>query len=244
MDKDYTYNPDQYWQDTEDSYPHYPTVRHRKRFILKKLKKHFPDGNFSVFDFGCGEGTLLKTIQEMFQLQNDQVGGCDISEQAIVGAQQKLGSPHLTHDLYPPLQKSFDVMLCSEVLEHTTEYEAIIRYMYENLSPGGIMIVTTQTGRIHASDRYTGHTQHFKIQELTALMKGMGLKMVSARLWGWPFFTLQKYLTNLQFNRIRKNYLEGNLTLRKKIVFGLTYCAYYLHDFIPYGPQIYVVARK
>ena len=39
MDQEYTYNPDQYWQNTEDSYPYYPTVRHRKRFILRALKK-------------------------------------------------------------------------------------------------------------------------------------------------------------------------------------------------------------
>ena len=89
MEENYTYNPDQYWQDTEDSYPYYPTVRHRKRFILGTIKKYFPKGNFSAFDFGCGEGTLLKTIQDQYNLSSGQVGGCDISEQAIDGAKQK-----------------------------------------------------------------------------------------------------------------------------------------------------------
>jgi 2-polyprenyl-3-methyl-5-hydroxy-6-metoxy-1,4-benzoquinol methylase len=244
MEENYTYNPDQYWQDTEDSYPYYPTVRHRKRFILGTIKKYFPKGNFSAFDFGCGEGTLLKTIQDQYNLSSGQVGGCDISEQAIDGAKQKIGSPHLMHALYPTLEKKFDIMLCSEVLEHTTEYEAICRWMSGHLSPGGIMIVTTQTGRIHASDRYTGHTQHFCIKELCTLIEKIELTVVTAKLWGWPFFTLQKYLTNIRFDQIQENYLEGCLTLRKKIVFAVTYAVYCLHDLIPYGPQIYVVAKK
>lgn len=244
MDSNYTYNPDTYWQDTEDSYPHYPTVRHRKRFILSTLRKQYPKGDFSVFDFGCGEGTLLATIQEQFGLSQDQIGGCDISEQAIEGARKKLNSPHLTHALYPKLSQKFDVMLCSEVIEHTTEYESILRWMSENVQPGGIMIVTTQSGHIHASDLYTGHTQHFILKDLRKMMEGFGMQMMISRLWGWPLFTLQKYLTNIRFDAIQKNYLEGNVTLRKNIVFALAYAAYFLHDLIPIGPQIYICARK
>ncbi|MDA1208693.1 MAG: class I SAM-dependent methyltransferase [bacterium] len=238
------YDPDQYWQDTEDSYPHYPTVRHRKRFILNMLQKHRKGNDWSVFDFGCGEGTLLKTIQEKFRLQEDNVGGCDISKQAVDGAMKKLNSPHISNELYPTSSKTYDVMLCSEVVEHTTQYEKILRWMAEHTSPGGIMIVTTQAGRIHASDNYTGHTQHFQITALSKLIEDLGLQIVKRRLWGWPLFTLQKYLTNVQFQKIQDSYLEGGLTLRKRIVFGLTYCGYMLHDVIPFGPQIYIVAKK
>lgn len=244
MDQEYTYNPDQYWQNTEDSYPYYPTVRHRKRFILRALKKHIQAPVFSAFDFGCGEGSLLKSIQNKFGLTQEHIGGCDISKKATERAQENLRSPHLIHALYPKLQHPFDAITCCEVLEHTTEYADILRWMYENLKSGGVMIVTTQTGRIHASDRYTGHTQHFRIRELRSLLEKMGLEILQARLWGWPLFTIQKYLTNVHFDRIRKNYLEGTLTLRKKIVFTIAYFVYVLHDLIPFGPQIYIVARK
>lgn len=244
MDSTYIYDPDIYWQDTEHSYPHYPTVRHRKRFILKALRKHRPEGSFSIYDFGCGEGTLLKTIQQEFALNDADIGGCDISKEAIETAQAKLHTPHLSHALFPKLSRTFDVMVCSEVIEHTTQYESILRWMSENVSPGGLMIVTTQAGRIHASDRYTGHAQHFRLGELCSLITGMGMRIVTSRLWGWPLFTLQKYLTNVRFERIQHAYLEGELTARKKLVFGLAYLAYFFHDVLPYGPQIYLVARK
>jgi hypothetical protein len=34
------------------------------------------------------------------------------------------------------------------------------------------------------------------------------------------------------------------MTARKRLVFDLTHAAYFVHDLIPFGPQLYVVARK
>jgi 2-polyprenyl-3-methyl-5-hydroxy-6-metoxy-1,4-benzoquinol methylase len=260
------YNPDQYWQNTQNSYPHYPTVRHRKRFILSTLKKFIKSrsrdskiadsgcsdfriaatvgDSFSVFDFGCGEGTLLKTIQQRFNLNENKIGGCDISQEAVLSAKQKIHTPHITHALFPTLTKTFDVMICSEVLEHTTDYANIIQWMSENLSTNGIMILTTQAGTIHASDRYTGHTQHFVLKDLSALVESFGLQITVSRLWGWPLFTLQKYLTNIRFERIQNDFLEGGLSFKKRFIFGLAYTLYFIHDLIPFGPQVYIVARK
>jgi hypothetical protein len=112
------------------------------------------------------------------------------------------------------------------------------------LVDGGRLILTTQAGKIHASDKYTGHTQHFEIAHLEAVLKHLGFEIEKSRPWGFPFFTLQKYLTNLRFEKVRQNYLEGELTLRKRCVFEIAYFLFYLHDFIKLGPQIYIVARK
>ena len=238
------YNPDTYWESTEASYPHYPTVRHRKRFILNAIAcAKLPPG-FTVFDFGCGEASLLKSIQAKFRLLDDQLGGCDVSGRAVVSAKMKLKSPYLFHALYPDLPRTFDVMICSEVIEHTRDYKKILEWMHANLAPGGLLILTTQAGKIHGSDRYTGHTQHFDRRELTNLLISIGYKIEQSYLWGWPFFTLQKYMTDFRFEQIQANYLEGSLSLRKKIIFSLAYLAYCLHDLIPFGPQIYITARK
>ncbi len=238
------YDPDHYWEATEGSYPHYPTVRHRKRFILNAIQSAQLSPGFSVFDFGCGEASLLKSIQNRFRLQDGQLGGCDVSGRAVVSAKRKLKSPYFFHALYPECPKQFDVMICSEVIEHTRNYAEILRWMYKNLAPGGLMILTTQTGKIHGSDRYTGHTQHFRKRELDTLLREIGYSIERSYLWGWPFFTLQKYMTDIRFAKIQRNYLEGGLSLRKKCVFALAYAAYGVHDLIPYGPQIYITARK
>jgi hypothetical protein len=130
------------------------------------------------------------------------------------------------------------------VIEHTKDYFYILRWIKNNLAEGGRLILTTQAGKIHASDKYTGHTQHFEITHLDAVLKHLGFEIEKSRAWGFPFFTLQKYLTNLRFEKVRLNYLEGELSLRKRFVFETAYILFYLHDLIRLGPQIYITAKK
>ena len=241
---DQEHDPEQYWRLTKDSYPHYPTIRHRQRFLRNVLRRQGLNEHSFIFEYGCGSGAALGHVRDCFGLRPDQVGGCDIAETAIELSRQALGSPYLYVSTAPPLPRSADVVICTEVLEHTTKYEKIIEWSWDHLVPGGAFVVTTQAGRIHASDRYTGHTQHFRLGELKALLRRLNFTIEQARCWGWPLFTLQKYLTNVNFQAVRQGFLEGGLTLKKRLVFGLAYALYYLHDLIPYGPQIYIVARK
>ncbi|MBI5155837.1 class I SAM-dependent methyltransferase [Candidatus Peregrinibacteria bacterium] len=235
---------DAYWSNVDICYPHYPTIRHRKRFIVNSLRQMPGIGEKTVFDVGCGEGTLLQHVQQRFGLSEESMGGSDISLGAIERARGKVPHAYFRAGAYPQLGRTFDVMICSEVIEHTEEYAKLIGWMYEHLSAGGRLILTTQAGKIHASDRYTGHTQHFVLSELVPLLQKTGFTIVSARSWGFPLFTLQKYLTDIRFDHVREKYLEGTLSVRKRLLFSLTTLAYYIHDLIPFGPQIYIVAQK
>jgi len=238
------YNPDVYWTDTGVAYPYYPTVRHRKRFIIDELKRYGIGADSFVFDYGCGEGGVLGEVKSVFGLADEQLGGCDISGKAVEIARQKLASPELYAEVFPKLGRKCDYIICSEVIEHTKDYFYILRWIKNNLADGGRLILTTQAGKIHASDKYTGHTQHFEIEHLDAVLKHMGFEIEKSRLWGFPFFALQKYLTNLRFEKVRQNYLEGELSLRKRFVFETAYVLFYLHDLIKLGPQIYITAKK
>ncbi len=238
------YNPSQYWEKTENAYAYYPTVRHRKRFIIDNLKYFNFDENTFVFDYGCGEGGILSEVKNKFNLESNQLGGFDVAENVILKLKEKFSSPHFYCEKLPVLDKKCSVVICSEVIEHTEKYEDIINWIYNNLDKNGLLLLTTQSGKIHASDLYTGHTQHFKIKELKSLLKNKGFKIHKSYLWGFPLFSLQKYLTDIRFKDIQKNYLEGNMTLRKKIVFNITYFLYFAHDLIKKGPQIYITASK
>jgi SAM-dependent methyltransferase len=235
---------DAYWDSTEKSYAHYPTVRHRIRFIVGALRRHGIGPEHAVFDYGCGEGTLLATLQRELGLSRDRVGGCDISRRAVGIAAARTGSAQLYAESPPRVMNRFDAIICSEVVEHTPAYRDLLRWMSGHLAEGGLLVLTTQSGRIHASDRYAGHTQHFRLSALRGALVDEGLVPLFARAWGWPLFTLQKYATDLRFDRVRAAYLEGQMTARKRLVFDLTHAAYFVHDLIPFGPQLYVVARK
>lgn len=238
------YNPDIYWSDTSISYPYYPTVRHRKRFIINELKKYGVNTETFIFDYGCGEGSVLSEVKKDFGLADSQLAGCDISAKAVEIARQKLDSQHLYTEVFPQLRQKCDFIICSEVIEHTKDYFHILRWIKNNLADGGRLILTTQAGKIHASDKYTGHTQHFELAHLNMVLEHLGFKIEKSRLWGFPFFTLQKFLTNLRFEKIRQNYLEGGLTFKKKVVFEMANALFYFHDLIKSGPQIYIVAQK
>lgn len=239
-----SYNPSEYWEKTENAYAYYPTVKHRKRFVINSLKNFKFNDNTFVFDYGCGEGGVLRAITDKFNLNSQQIGGFDVAENVITKLKEKFDSPFFYHEKLPVLDKKPNIIICSEVIEHTEKYIDIIKWIHNNLDENGMLLLTTQSGKIHASDKYTGHTQHFKIKELELLLKREGFNIKKSLLWGFPLFTLQKYLTNINFENIQKNYLEGELSLRKKIVFDITYFLYFIHDLIKKGPQIYIIATK
>ena len=241
---DFQYKADVYWQRTETSYPHYPTVRHRLRFILNTLRARGLGGSPQIFDYGCGEGGVLCAIQSEFDLEPASLAGCDVSEQAIETARIKTQCPNLQVGGLPTTENRYDVIICSEVIEHTRSYTVVLEWIVEHLAPDGLLVLTTQSGKIHASDEFTGHTQHFEIQELAALMEAMGFRVQLARLWGFPMFSLQKRLTDLSFDRVRDSFLEGEMSGWKRTVFGAAYLAFFAHDWIRFGPQIYITASK
>lgn len=235
---------ERHWHHVAESYSHYPTVKHRRRFIINALKKYINKKDFSVFDYGIGEGSLLKEIKDKFQLHEVTVGGCDISEIAINLTKKKISTPYLFCEPFPKIDKKFDLIICSEVIEHTENYLKILEWIFSKLNGEGVLILTTQSGRLYNSDKYTKHVQHFKIEELNPVLANIGFDIRYSCQWGFPFFQLQKFLTNFNFKSIKENYLEGELTLKRKLVFNLAYYLYFIHDFINLGPQIYIVASK
>ena len=240
----YKYDPDGYWRGAEESYPHYPTVRHRKRYIIGALAHHGISSEKFVFDYGCGEGGVLREIADRFALAGRALGGCEISAEAVESARKKIDGARIFNSLFPELDEKIDAAVCSEVIEHTDNYLQILGWIRNNLKPGGLLVLTTQAGKIHASDIYTGHKRHFDLDELTAVLRSLGFSIVDARLWGFPFFTLQKYLTDFNFDKIRRNYLEGGVSFKRGLVFSIAYSLYFIHDLIGFGPQIYISAVK
>ncbi len=242
--ENFRYNPDTYWQDAGESYTAFPSVRHRRHFIEQALRKFPFTGKSFVFDYGCGLGHVLAALKKRYGLRDDQLGGCDVSAEAVAAARQKLSTPFLYRDFFPKLDRLCDIVICTEVIEHTGQYRQILAWIKQNLAPQGWLILTTQSGKIHASDRYTGHTQHFRLTDLRRLLTDLGFAVTSSRLWGFPLFTLQKYLTDLNFEHVKTGYVEGPLNFRRRLVFDLAYAAFRLQDWIAFGPQIYITARN
>jgi len=88
-----------------------------RRFLLSKIEPAQPS---TLLDSGCGEGYLADELKRSFP--GCRITGIDASEGAIDYARLHFGSSAELHvgDLFalPFPDRSFDVVVCSEVLEH------------------------------------------------------------------------------------------------------------------------------
>ena len=109
-----------------------------------------------VCDVGCGTGHLLAAVQRRTHLAT--LTGYEQSRAALDVARRTcptavLGEIDLLRDA--PTEK-FDVVFCTEVLEHLVEPEVGLRSLAGMIAEGGWLVLTVPNGR---KDTFEGHIQ-------------------------------------------------------------------------------------
>jgi SAM-dependent methyltransferase len=124
-----------------------------------------------VIDVGCGGGHLLERLRERIQL--DQVVGVDLASSAIAHARQLLPEGvFLVGDLYEcPSRDAFDIVLCTEVLEHVQRPAEAARALIRLCNRGGIVLITVPDGE---QDNWRGHLNFWSEGELHAFLHQFG----------------------------------------------------------------------
>lgn len=121
-----------------------PIIRKK---IVDFIKSNIdPFDGMRILDVGCGFGEILIQIQDMFKEFNPILTGCDISDVMIKSAKNK--TTGISFNVSPAEQlpyndKSFDYVLCTEVLEHVISPSQAITGIVRVLKPDGTMIITT-----------------------------------------------------------------------------------------------------
>jgi len=108
-----------------------------KQFVLKLIE---PLGNFeTVLDFGAGKGELLGTLGDLFP--DLKLFGTDLLPRPgnlkpeVVWHQQDLNQPWRPEQL-------FDLVICSEVVEHLENPRQLFRDLATLIRPGGWLVMT------------------------------------------------------------------------------------------------------
>lgn len=119
---------------------------YRRRIFKDTLRKMgVPASGQRVLDVGFGYGDLLFMFDPSCDLH-----GLEISPSAVELARQRAergGYTHFTfiehdlHDLVPYSERSFDLVICSHVLEHLENAEAVRADLYRVLKPQGFAFV-------------------------------------------------------------------------------------------------------
>jgi SAM-dependent methyltransferase len=118
---------------------------HRRRFetglgLARSL------GGRRVLDYGCGDGTFLSLLARAGELEEGV--GVEVDARVVEDCRRRL-SPHgalrflLADELEAPEHSGrYDLVVCMEVLEHVTDWGALVERLVRLAAPGGALLVS------------------------------------------------------------------------------------------------------
>lgn len=160
------------------------------KLILQTLDKYIKT-NQSILDIGCGAGTLALYCAS----KGNRVIGIDISSDAIKAATQSSKNLDLKNvkfiknnfpKEYP--KGSYDLIICTEVIEHLEEDKKAMKIIHKLLSPNGIVIVSTPSknaplyrlGLADSFDMRVGHLRRYSLDDLKKLSNECGFRVIKS----------------------------------------------------------------
>jgi SAM-dependent methyltransferase len=127
-----------------------PAVDRKFERIAEALREHLPCGSF--LDAGCGDGRYFAVVAAA--PPRERLVGCDISQRILETAGASAASVGLAPELVRANVESlafdddsFDLVLCTQVLEHLLDPVAGVRELARVLAPGGTLLLSADHAR-------------------------------------------------------------------------------------------------
>jgi 2-polyprenyl-3-methyl-5-hydroxy-6-metoxy-1,4-benzoquinol methylase len=164
---------DQLWGDSSNLAAFRAEADHVRDKLTLEVVNHIehsikPDAQ--VVDIGCGVGDLLGEVRK--RKPRVRVSGLDFSGKAVAGAQAAMPDGHfqqfvIQQDL-PYETASFDVVMCTDVLEHLEHPKRIAAELVRICRPGGVVAIVVPDGDV---DQFFGHYWFWNEQSLGEMLK-------------------------------------------------------------------------
>lgn len=154
-------------QDQKHSFAleHLQRYQFAARFVSQKV----------VLDLGCGEGYGAKMLKEAGA---KKVIGIDVDREVIGQANKNYSSTKVSFQTGDAQKltfkdKSFDLVVSLELIEHLPDYRRYLKEVRRVLKPGGVFVLSTPN-----KDNYRGltspfHTREFNLEELQKILTGL-----------------------------------------------------------------------
>lgn len=126
-----------------------PTELKRRDYILEAVQDHYADKPLEILDYSCGRGWLAP-----FLSRYGRVTGIDVTRDALKYAEKEYGA--FAEFIYHPPEVPFhdvcgeryDIVVLTEVLEHTDKPSAIIADCAACAKKGAKLIITTPNAAV------------------------------------------------------------------------------------------------
>jgi ubiquinone/menaquinone biosynthesis C-methylase UbiE len=226
---------DEGWKSKWDDMKTYgPFSRHLRRIIKQIIK---PLEFETVLDVGCGQGSFLEELQLEFPCIRPY--GIDMSSSAVELARKRVPSGRFcVLDISEKfLDEKWDLVLCSEVLEHIPDDLTVLQNLRK--MTGKYLLISTPQGRMREFEKQVGHVRNYASGELVRKIESSGFKILSVVEWGFPFYS-PLYRNFLDFTGSRGT--TGEFGAFRKCVAELIYLVFLLNSSTR-GDEIFVLAE-
>lgn len=158
-----------------------------------KIINNFLKPPKTILDIGCGSGTLALYLAS----KGNYVMGVDISKKAIDVCKRStrlLGFEKTTHFSvmdFPQesINKRFEFIICSEVLEHLEDDKAALKEIFSLLKAEGYALLSVPSrnslffrlGLTKNFDKKVGHLRRYDLDEFLKICKNAGFMIVVSK---------------------------------------------------------------
>lgn len=143
--------------------------------IVDQIEVYLPEGG-SVCDIGCGVGDLLREVRH--RRPTLAVFGLDFSGKAVEGAARAMPDgafqQFVIHQTLPYETASFDVVLCTDVLEHLEYPKLIADELVRICRPGGTVAIVVPDGM---GDQFLGHNWFWSEESFAVMLAELGARV-------------------------------------------------------------------
>jgi SAM-dependent methyltransferase len=226
----------------DNAHRYTPAPRHRRRLIGDMVKGL---GDVTSFlDAGCAQPFL---VQQLVGELGWKGAGCDLSPAVMAQAAADLpdcdfAAFDLAHDRFPG-GKTFDLVICSETLEHISHWETALGNVVGMADR--YVLVTVPTGPIRPVDRLMGHYRHYTAPMVTDALEQHGCAVLKVKQWGFPLHSAYRWgVHRLGSGKVYESFAEGEEYSRTQIAMSdVLYRMFYVNDLFRSGSQLLVLAR-